>query len=337
MIRRHMIMGAAFATLALASCSGSDDDDASPTPTPTTSPTPTPTASPTYTAFPLAAAAEFSTINATTSYTGNPDAGAVTLGVAGTETISTRVRLATSNAITVDSTEYVIRENTEESRFKRANLTIPPAPTNPEFVFRTTDTATLGKFSQLEFLNNTIPPATTGGAAVITSDAGLQFTQMSYANWWRGDSAAGAKRIAYTVFGYPTVLTDMPTTGTQAYNSRVNARLVSVAGGATTISRVGGTATVSVNFATGLVTVTMNLTTTTGTTTTPYGTFTAQGAIGVGNNQFTGSFRTGSRLDGTIAGGFFGSQAKEIGITFAGTGIVNGADQRLVGEVVGKK
>ena len=335
MIRRHMIMSAAFATLALASCSSSDDDDASPTPTPTSSVTPTPTASPTYAAFPLAAAAEFSTINATTSYTGNADTGAVTLGVAGTEMLSSRVRLATSNVIA--SGEYVIRENTEESRFKQANLTTSPAPANPEFVFRTTDTATAGKFSQLEFLNNTIPAATTGGAAVITSDTGLQFTQMSYANWWRGDSAAGAKRIAYTVFGYPTVLTDMPTTGTQAYSSRVNARLVSVAGGATTVSRLGGTATVSVNFATGLVTVTMNLTSTTGTTTTPYGTFTAQGAIGVGNNQFTGSFTQGSPLSGTIAGGFFGSQAKEIGITFAGSGTFNGADQRLVGQVVGKK
>ena len=336
MIRRHMIMGAAMATLALASCGGSNDDDASPTPTPTTTPTPTPTASPTYTAFPLAAAAEFSTISATTSYTGNPDAGAVTLGVPATEMLSSRVRLATSNAI--DTAEYVIRENTEESRFKKANLTTAPAPTAPEFVFRINDATTLGKFSQVEFLNNTIPPATTGGAAVITNDTGLQFTQLSYANWWRGDSAAGAKRLAYTVFGYPTVLTDMPTAATQAYTSRVNGRLISVAGGATTISRVGGTATVSVNFATGLVSVTMTLTTTnTAGATTPYGTFTAQGGIGVGNNQFTGSFRSGSPLDGTIAGGFFGSQAKEIGIAFAGSGTFNGADQRLVGEVVGKK
>ncbi|UYY59865.1 transferrin-binding protein-like solute binding protein [Sphingomonas sp. S2-65] len=336
MIRRHMIMSAAMATLALAGCSGgNDDDDASPTPTPTTSPTPTPTASPTYTAFPLAAATEFSTINATTSYTGDPATSAVTLGVAGTEMLSSRLRLATSNAI--DTAEYVIRENTEESRFKKANLTTAPAPTAPEFVFRINDATTLGKFSQLEFLNNTIPPATTGGAPVITNDTGLQFTQLSYANWWRGDSTAGAKRIAYTVFGYPTVLTDMPTTGTQAYTSRVNGRLISVTGATTAITRVGGTATVSVNFATGLVSVTMTLTTTDGTTTTPYGTFTAQGAIGVGNNQFTGSFRSGSPLDGTIAGGFFGSQGKEIGITFAGSGTVGAAQQRLVGEIVGKK
>lgn len=328
MIRRHMIMSAAAATLALASCSGSDDP--TPTPSPTPTPTPTPTASPTYTAFPLAAAAEFSTINAATSYTGDP-AGAVTLGVASTEAMSSRVRLATSNAIATAT--YVIRENTEESRFVNANVTVQPAPAVTEFVFRTTDTATAGKFSQLEFLNNTISTETR------TSNTNLQFTNLSYANWWRGDSTTGAKRIATTVFGYQTVLTDMPTTGTQAYTSSVVGKLVSVNGAATTIARVGGTVTISVNFSTGLVdlTLTLNQTPEGGGATTAYGTFTAQGAIPVGQNQFSGSFTGSATLSGTVQGGFFGSQGKEIGIAFAGSGTVGGGTQRLVGVVVGKK
>src|SRR5688500_2793399 len=122
MIRRHMIMSAAAATLALASCSGSDDP--TPTPSPTATPTPTPTASPTYTAFPLAAAASFNTINASTSYTGDP-AGAVVLGAAATEVgMSSRVSLATSNAIATAT--YVINENGEESRFVNANVTVQP-------------------------------------------------------------------------------------------------------------------------------------------------------------------------------------------------------------------
>lgn len=327
MIRRHMIMSAAAATLALASCSGSDDP--TPTPSPTPTPTPTPTASPTYTAFPLAAAAEFSTINAATSYTGDP-AGAVTLGVASTEAMSSRVRLATSNAIATAT--YVIRENTEESRFVNANVTVQPAPAVTEFVFRTTDTATAGKFSQLEFLNNTIP-------SQVTSNTNLALTNLSYANWWRGDSTTGAKRIATTVFGYQTVLTDMPTTGTQAYTSSVVGKLVSVNGAATTIARVGGTVTVSVNFSTGLVdlTLTLNQTPEGGGATTAYGTFTAQGAIPVGQNQFSGSFTGSATLSGTVQGGFFGSQGKEIGIAFAGSGTVGGGTQRLVGVVVGKK
>jgi hypothetical protein len=322
-----MIMSAAAATLALASCSGSDDP--TPTPSPTPTPTPTPTASPTYTAFPLAAAAEFSTINAATSYTGDP-AGAVTLGVASTEAMSTRVRLATSNAIATAT--YVIRENTEESRFVNANVTVQPAPTVTEFVFRTTDAATAGKFSQLEFLNNTIP-------SQVTNNANLALTNVSYANWWRGDSTTGAKRIATTVFGYQTVLTDMPTTGIQAYTSSVVGKLVSVNGAATTIARVGGTVTVSVNFSTGLVdlTLTLNQTPEGGGATTAYGTFTAQGAIPVGQNQFSGSFTGSATLSGTVQGGFFGSQAKEVGIAFAGSGTVGGGTQRLVGVVVGKK
>jgi hypothetical protein len=330
MIRRHMIMSAGAATLALASCSGSKSPSPSPTPTPTATPTPTPTASPTYAAFPLAAAAEFSTINAATSYTGDPATGAVTLGVASTEMLSSRVSLATSNAIS--SATYVIRENTEESRFTNANVTVQPAPSVNEFVFRTDSTATAGQFSQLEFLNNTIP-------SQVTSNANLALTNVSYANWWRGDSTTGAKRITTGVFGYATVARDMPTSGTQAYTSSVSGRLVSVSGTTSSVLKVSGTVTVSVNFSTGLVDMTLNLTTLTPGTgaAVAYGTFRAQGAIPVGQGQFTGSFTQGSPLSGTLTGGFFGSQAKEIGITFAGSGTVGGADQRLVGNIVGKK
>ncbi|AQR73778.1 transferrin-binding protein-like solute binding protein [Sphingomonas sp. LM7] len=331
MIRRHMIMSAAAATLALASCSGSDDPDPTPTPSPTATPTPTPTASPTYAVFPLTAAAEFASINASTSYTGDPAVGPVTLGVAATEGLSTRVRLATSNAIATAT--YVINENSEESRFVNANVTVQPAPGVTEFVFRTTDTATAGKFSQLEFLNNTI------SAATLTNNTALQLTNVSYAQWWRGDSTTGAKRITTSVFGYQTVLTDVPKTGTQAYTSSVAGRLVSTNAGATTLWRIGGTVTTSVNFSTGLVTstLTLNRTPEGGGATIAYGTFTAQGAIPTGQNQFSGSFTTGSPLSGTLAGGFFGSQAKEIGITFAASGTNGGDTQNLVGVIVGKK
>ena len=328
MIRRHMIMSAAAATLTLASCGGSDDP--TPTPSPTATPTPTPTASPTYTAFPLAAAASFNTINASTSYTGDP-AGAVVLGAAATEVgMSSRVSLATSNAIATAT--YVINENGEESRFVNANVTTAPAPAVTEFVFRTTDTATAGKFSQLEFLNNTIP-------SQVTNNANLALTNVSYANWWRGDSTTGAKRITTTVFGYQTVLTDVPKTGTQAYTSTVVGRLVGVNGGVTTVSRIGGTVTVSVNFSTGLVdlTLTLNQTPEGGGATTAYGTFTAQGAIPTGQNQFQGSITGSTTLSGTLTGSFFGSQGKEIGIAFAGAGTVGGGNQRLVGVIVGKK
>lgn len=331
MIRRHMIMSATAATLALASCSGGDDDPTpTPSPTSTATPTPTPTASPTYAAFPLAAAAQFNTINAAMSYTGDPAAGAVSLGTVSTETLSSRVSLATSNAIATAT--YVVNEAGEESRFVNANVTVQPAPAVTEFVFRTDDTATAGKFSQLEFLNNTIP-------SQVTSNTALQLTNVSYMNWWRGDSTTGAKRFTTGVFGYNTVSTDLPTTGTQAYTATVTGRLVSVAGTTTTVTRVSGTVTLSVNFATSLIDVTMNLTTpgTGGGAPVPYGTFTAQASWATKSTLFNGSFLQGSPLNGTVTGGFYGSQAKEIGLTFAASGVFNGANQRLVGNIVGKK
>lgn len=330
MIRRHIIMGTLAASIALSGCGGGDDS--SPTPTPTSTPTPTPTASPTYAAFPLSAAAEFFTFNAATSFTGNPAAGAVTLGAASTEALSTRVRLATSNAIGTATTEYVVRSNTEESRFTPAKLITQPVPANVEFVFRTDDAATAGKFSQLEFLNNTISATTKTTEPLLGS-----LTRVSYANWYRGDSTAGEKRLAYTVFGYPTVTTDLPTTGTVSYNARVTGRLVSVAGAATAVNKVAGTVTLSINFATGQVDATFVLTQGPTGTESAYGTFTAQAAIPVGSNQFLGAFTTGSPLSGTLAGGCFGSQCEEVGLTFAASGTNGGATQRLVGVVVSKK
>jgi hypothetical protein len=330
MIRRHMIMSAAAATFALSSCSGSDDSSATPTPSPTATPTPTPTASPTYTAFPLPAASSFSTINAATSFTGDPAAGAVVLGASTTEMLSSRFSIATSP--TIASATYVVNENNEESRFVVANATVQPATTAEEFVFRTTDTATAGKFSQVEFLNNTISTAT------LTSNTALQYAHVSYVNWYRADSTAGAYRITSGVFGYNTVTTDMPKTGIQAYSSTVQGRIVNVNGATTSVLRVSGTVTTSVNFSTGQVDLTLNLTSIPagGGAGVALGTFTAQGGIPAGQSQFTGSF-TGGGLTGTLTGGFFGSTAKEIGISFAANGTVGGGSQRIVGTVLGKK
>jgi hypothetical protein len=256
--------------------------------------------------------------------------GAVTLGVASTEMMSSRVTLATDSAIATGT--YVIDENVEESRFVNANVITAPTPAVTEFIFRTTDAATAGKFSQLEFLNNTIP-------SQVTSDTTLALTQLSYANWWRGDSTAGAKRLTYTVFGYPTVLTDMPKTGTHLFVARRRPPGQRQRRNQHDLARIGGTVASTVNFSTGLVDLTLTLTKLPdgGGAAVPYATFTAQGAIPVGQNQFIGSFTGGSPLSGTLAGGFFGSQGANLGITFAASGTVGGADQRLVGEIVGKK
>ncbi|MCW3836056.1 hypothetical protein ACFQ1E_08390 [Sphingomonas canadensis] len=335
MIRRPLLLSAAVivTSLALTGCGGgSSSPTPTPTPTSTTTATPTPTTSPTYSAFPLAALAEFYTISASTNYTGDLATGPVTLGAAGTEGRSDRVRLAVGNDTAANT--FVIREALEESRFVTANLTTAPDASVTEFVYRINDASTppvAGKYAQGEYLNNIIP-------SKVTSDTALALTRTSYAGWLRADGTTGQTRLTYTVFGYPTAIGDVPTTGTNNYTARIAGRVVQVAGGGTgTQLKLGGTVTISTNFATGLVTVTANVTTINGAVETPYGTFSGTGAIAPGATQFNGSFGGASPIPGTFAGGFFGSQGEQIGITFALLGNIGGVETRAVGSVVGKK
>lgn len=331
MIRRSILIASTAVALTVAGCGGGDDP--TPTPSPTPSPSPSASSTPTYSSLPLTAAAEVFTVSAATSYTGDPTAGPVTLGTAGTASFSNRVRFALQNAVSsTATTEVVARENNEESRFTGADLFTAPAVGVQEYVFReTTAPTTPGQFTQLELYNNTIenPASTTSPKeAYLTT-----FKRVSYAAWWRGDSTAGAKRISYGLFGYPTVPSDMPTTGTATYTVEVTGRaVVSPAAGASSIDKLTGTATLSINYATGLVTLTLNL----NRGGAAYGTFTGTGAIAVGDNQFTGSFGPGSTAGGTFQGLAYGSQAAEIGISFAITQDAAPAS-RAVGVLLAKK
>lgn len=339
MIRRSILIASTAVVLIVAGCSGGDDG-ATPTPTPTStaSPSPSPTAAPTYSALPLATAAEFFTVSAALSYTGDATAGPVTLGAAGTDGFSNRVRLALqSTATTAATTETVVREASEESRFTGTDLLTVPAAGVTEYVYReSTAPTTAGAFTQLELYNNTIRnPATpdTAPEGYLTT-----FKRSSYAAWWRGESTAGAKRITYGTFGYPTIASDLPTTGTATYTTTVAGRaVISPAAGASSVDKLTGTVTVSINYATGLVTVTMDLSRVTAGGNVAYGTFTGTGAIPVGSTQFTGSFGPGSTVGGTFQGVAYGSQAAELGISFALSGAVAAGDSRAVGVVLAKK
>lgn len=337
MIRRSALIASAVAVLVVAGCSGDDDDATNPNPTP--SPTPTASATPTYAAFPLSTATELFSVSAGLSYSGDPAAGPVTLGTAATDGFSNRVRFALqATANNTQTSEVVVLEADQQARFTGADLLTAPVPGVTEYVYReSTAPTTPGAFTLLELLNNTIPPATTGGASVVTNDPLLgALTRSTYAAWWRGDSTAGTKRITYATMGFPTVVTDMPaaSAGTVSYTVRVVGRsVISPGAGASPVDRLSGTATLAINYATGLVNMSMTL----NRGTTPYGTFTGTGAIAAGNNQFTGSFGTGSTAGGTFQGVAYGSQAAEIGITFAITGPVTEGDSRAVGVVIGRK
>lgn len=339
MIRRSVLIASTAIVLIVAGCSGGDDDAGTPTPTPTPSSSVTPTPSPvSYSSLPLAATAEFFTVSAAMSYTGDASAGPVALGAAGTDGFSNRVRLALqSTATTAMTTETVVREASEESRFTGADLLTVPAAGVTEYVYReSTAPTTAGAFTQLELYNNTIrDPATPD-----TAPEGYlkTYKRASYAAWWRGDSTAGAKRITYGTYGYPTVASDLPTTGTATYTTIVAGRaVISPAAGASSVEKLAGTVTVSINYATGLVTVTMDLSRVTAGGNVAYGTFTGTGAIPVGSTQFTGSFGPGSTAGGTFQGVAYGPQAAEVGISFAISGAVAAGDSRAVGVLVGKK
>jgi hypothetical protein len=179
-------------------------------------------------------------------------------------------------------------------------------------------------------LNNTV----TGKVSTVTP----VLTEVSYAGWIRDTSATGSHRITYGVFGYPTITSDFPTTGTATYTARVAGRAVGVgAGGTGTIVKLGGTVTVTVNFATGAVSYTANVTQIVGGVETAYGTYSGSGAVPAGSSQFSGSFGAGSPIPGTFTGTLFGSQGAELGISFAGAGTTGGVDTRIAGVIVGKK
>lgn len=322
MIRRSILIASTAVALTVAGCGGNNNPTPTPSPSPSSSVSPSPSPV-SYSKFPLATAEEKFTVNAAMSYTGDI-AGPVTLGTAGTDSFTNRVRLALQADVSTTTTaEEVVLESSEESRFKGANLTVAPATTVTEYVYRTSDAAT-GKFAQLERLNNTLKDK-------VTTDVALGRTYVSYAAWWRGDSTAGAKRVTYGTFGYPTVSSDMPITGNSSYIARVTGRVVTSPGvGASNIQKLGGTVTVLLDYATGLVTLTLNLTREDGTA---YGTYTGTGAIASGNNQFTGSFGPGSPAGGTFQGLAYGPKATELGITFA----ITGTNSRAVGVVIGRQ
>lgn len=341
MIRRSFVLSAAAMTLALAGCKGSSSTS---TPTPTPSPTPSPSASPvTYAAFPLTSNTEFGTIDSFMTYTGDLAVGPVTLGVAGTEAGSTRFRLAaladpTAASNATGGTPYVIRDNLEEGRFGAGTeQVVQPATTVPEFIFQNTTVlkntvSTTVLSSRAELLNNTV-------ATKITTDPVLgALKEVSYAGWIRDDSATGDHRVTYGVFGYPTVTSDFPTTGTATYSAKIAGRAVGVTGGTGSIVKLGGTVTVTINFGTGAVTYTANVTQIVGGVESAYATYTGSGAVPSGTAQFSGSFGASSPIPGTFTGTLFGAAGAELGISFAGAGTTTGGvDTRIAGVIVGKK
>lgn len=118
------------------------------------------------------------------------------------------------------------------------------------------------------------------------------------------------------VIGVPTLSADMPSTGTVTYSDfGLDGNLYRVSGGSL-ISRSPNktSGTLTVNFATRTVTLTVTVRT---SDATPYvlGTFTGTGTIAAGTNRFAGTITAGDLpATGNFTGAFFGPGAGEYGM-----------------------
>lgn len=144
--------------------------------------------------------------------------------------------------------------------------------------------------------------------------APVELTYLSYGIWTRRDSQTGDRRRDYLLFGFPTATGDMPRTGTASYRTGVTGNLLRInPGGTGGQSEIGGSATLSANFADGTVATSLSI----GRLDTGQSLGIYQGTGTIGANQFSGSFTGGPHLvRGDFAGGFFGPAAREAGYAF---------------------
>lgn len=340
MKRRYLFAGATSAALILAGCNSSSTPTQSPSPsatstpiaTPTSSPTPTPVSTP----FPISAPTTFNTISAELDAWGPRDPSEI--GSATLEPMSDVVVLTLDTSTSTGT--FSIRRRTDQATYAARNfLTTTNAPEGPEYVFGTNGVPQNGVSSFLRLLKNS-------NATERGSYTGPQLNSVSYATWERFqpdpvEPVYVARRYNASVFGAQTAAADVPTSGTYTYNSILIGDLHTRAerNATTSSGRLTGSVTVTVNFSTGLIDLRLTLLApgVPSTVNVPYGTFIAQGALPAGQNQFSGLFVPGSTRSGSFRGGFFGPQAREIGIAFAGSITSSALTERFAGAVVGRR
>lgn len=127
----------------------------------------------------------------------------------------------------------------------------------------------------------------------------------SYGVWTHSDSATAQTSRTYFLYGQPTGSANMPATGTASYQMTASAHMYP-GGVGIMITRVVGSATLTANFATGVIDTVLTI----------GSSYPGTGKISA--DQFSGTFATNdpSLLSGSFYGGFFGPDAKEAGYVF---------------------
>jgi hypothetical protein len=144
------------------------------------------------------------------------------------------------------------------------------------------------------------------------SSAPVALSYTSYGLWVHADSAANLTNRTYFLYGQPTGAANMPTTGTATYNMTASAQIFRTNYVPSTLTAVGGSATLTANFGNGTVSTALTL-----ASPSFNGTFNGTGSIGA--DQFSGTFPTTGSFttsSGNFSGGFFGPGAKEAGYVF---------------------
>lgn len=165
---------------------------------------------------------------------------------------------------------------------------------------------------------------------VPSNGSGVPLSYTLIGAWNRYTPTGSTNYLA--VGGSPTLVSDMPKTGTANYNMGLGGNANSNG----TIYNLNGnsTATFSANFGTGQITTALTLAGTPlgGAGVTPLGIFNGTGTITSGGPGFSGTL-TGTPGNGIFSGAFFGPQALEVGFTY----FISGTNFSAVGAGGGTK
>lgn len=174
-----------------------------------------------------------------------------------------------------------------------------------------------------------------GGSLSTPTVGGVALTYTRLGTFFTNGTPAGLDGHTF-VFGVQTLASDVPTTGTASYTGQAGGTAALATGGAPV--RVGGTSTLTADFATGAITTAFSLAYSTAGVTTALDILSGTGSIGANKPGFAGTLIGSGNVTGNFTGAFFGPQATEFGYDYiiGGTTAV-GVGFTSVGAAFGKK
>ena len=294
--------------LSVSACGG-DSGGVKSTPAPTPSPTPAGT-------FPLSTDSTFQSGISSRIFFTDAKSGSVQMDSAGVTGRGNDVTIAynagTSAYTLVDSRSYTTGYSDGSTKtFSGSTIVFKPAAKISSVGY--TDvykTSSAGSSDTLTLFGNANGSA--GGTPPI------QLSYLSYALWSHTDTATTQTRQTYVLFGTPSALSAIPTTGSATYKTYVAADALTLDSGKNNVGvtqNLSGTADFNVDFGAGTVGTGLSLASTSDGSS--FGTYVGNGKI-IGGGQFTGTFTSSLPTfnSGAFMGGFYGPTAQEMGYTF---------------------